>query len=246
MYMRKKIIIVLSCILVVLLLNLIKTDITPVFHQQTEKVNDEMILLASISEKDTFLYASQQENGGYKNMTLKIGKNDKEFDWINDTNPNFAPKLKYIEQYKNGIRTEELIVLLSLPGGVGIDITEIHIINPETMEEVQVDDPIKAIYDNVEMEISQEGLKVVINDVIHLIPDEIIPISKFPYEKPLIGNYVVYELNEEAFSGTTNLTVKVGIELSMNVRMGLIKIYYTFNNNKYEITNMEFQLDYLY
>ncbi|TCT16023.1 hypothetical protein EDC18_10237 [Natranaerovirga pectinivora] len=114
------------------------------------------------------------------------------------------------------------------------------------MKEIEVENPIDAINDNVEMKISQEGLRVVINDVIHFIPDEIIPTSKFPYDKPLIGNYVLYELNNEAFSGTINLTVKVGIELSMNVRMGLIKVYYTFNNNEYKITNFEFQLNYHY
>lgn len=229
----KKIIIVLVLILLVLLFRAFKDDVM-VFNQQTEKQDEELYLIASIPEKDTFLYSSLIEQGSYKNMMLKIGEKEKTYDWKTIKSDTFIPLLKYIDVSREGVLKEDLGIILTITTGTGVYITDVHIINPNTMNEIEVDNPINVINDTITMEITPQGVKIVIAGVIYLIPNEFIASPKHWYSKPGVGGHIVFELENN------QLTARVGIQISPTIYIGTFKIYYTFIDNKYKITNIEY------
>ncbi|MCT4686782.1 hypothetical protein [Vallitalea sp.] len=232
----KRIKIVLILILIVLLFTAFKDDIM-VFNHKTEQ-NTELYLLASIPEKDTFLYAipPTKEGMNYTNMTIKIGENEKTFNWKDIGLPIY---IKYVDSYKEGVLKEDLYIIFTTASGTDIAINEVHIINPETMDEYEVDNPVSVINDTITMEFSSKEAMIIIDDIIYLIPVTSNP--KFRYTKPAVGDTIKFGLeNKPLLSTYDRLTADVGIKISPSVGIGLFKVYYTFKNNRYKITNIEY------
>ncbi len=195
--------------------------------------------IASIPEEKIYLYASNKENTMYKGLVLSINGVNKLFDWETISLTEDLPKLYYIDL--NDDQKKELVIFLSKGGGTGSIRKTIHIINPKDFTEYNIEDPQNIIKNQVEATIlSEKKVEIKINNKKSYINIDNIPpklsgiypdkISEITYE-----DYIDYEIIDNKIRGT------VGVEGDFLKYIGYIVIDYTFKDDQFEASNIQFK-----
>lgn len=238
----KKLIIVLTLILLALLFTVSKKDIVA-FNTEAQ---DDYTLIASIPEKNTYLYALPQKGKWYQGMILSINGEKKFFDWGSTGFLSFLPNLTFLDLNNDG--KEELVVLLIQNHGTGIIVNEVHIINPEDLSEYPVQNALDIIEENVESNIlSEKEVDIKINNTIYnvkigdntegytgAIPSEI---PKVYYE----DHVRYYLIDFKTLIMDNILRAKVGVETQPLRYLGWIIIEYSFKDGEFKANEIIFE-----
>lgn len=188
--------------------------------------------VASNNGEEIVLSAIEKE-GMYEDFTLQARGSKRYFDWKNVSNPTCAPELVLSDIDHDGLK--ELIVVLTTATGTGVHITEAHVIEPDTLAETYIDNPVAIILKNVKTEITEGQIAITIGDRKTVIDTKGINIDAgnlFP--EVAFNNICEYEVvNNE-------LRVNLGAQISPAHFIGEVQISYGFKDNMYQARKIEF------
>ncbi|KUG03757.1 hypothetical protein ASZ90_018850 [hydrocarbon metagenome] len=111
--------------------------------------------VADLPEAKAKLYPFAKQNGMYHGFILEVQGQRQYFEWQNVSNPTFAPRLLFNDINLDG--EKELIVILTTGTGTGVHIEDIHVLNPDTFSEMDVERPGDIIKNNVISKIELMG-----------------------------------------------------------------------------------------
>lgn len=203
---------------------------------QNNVVNiDKPYFVSSNSEAEARLYPFQEINGMYDGFILEVNGNRQYFNWKNVSNPTFAPQIIFNDINQDD--KKELIIILTTGTGTGVHIEDIHVLNPGTFTEIEVEAPAEIVEQNIDTEIAGDGDKV----AIHIkIGDEETTVYKDKeyaatwFDNVSIGNSYHYEvLNND-------LVVKMAAQVSPAGFIGQIEATYVFDNGKYRAKSITY------
>lgn len=133
----------------------------------TRSSEDNKILLADLAEKDISLFAKvdNEVDGVYKGLLLKIKGEEKEYNWENLSNPTYYPEL-YLSDIDND-KKEELIIILTDGTGSGFKSEKIYVLDIQSLEEYDIDNPLDIISQKVDSTITINNEKLLIKILIN-------------------------------------------------------------------------------
>ena len=94
----------------------------------------------------------------FNEITVQTKESSKSFTWENVTNPSYYPIVRMGDVDDDG--KEEIIIILTLGYGTELNIQEIHILKMDDLSEKEIENPLKAIKENVKSVISKNDGKV--------------------------------------------------------------------------------------
>lgn len=191
--------------------------------------------VAGVPEAEAKLYPFQEINGMYDGFILEVKGKRQYFDWKNVSNPTFAPQLLPNDINQDG--EKELIIILTTGTGTGVHEEAIHVINPGTFAESNVEDPADIVEQNVNTKMEVDGDNV---DIQIIIGDEKTMIRKEKGDAGLwldnvyFGSVLRYEvINNE-------LLLSIGAQVSPAMFVGEIQAAYVFVDGKYKAKKINF------
>jgi Copper amine oxidase N-terminal domain. len=173
----------------------------------------------------------------YQNFYLQVNKSKRYFDWKNVENPSYAPKLSMMDINNDG--QKELIVILITGYGTGVCISEAHVIDPITLNEVYVDNPNIVVLKNVKTNITENEIEISTGDNKTVISRDKLNIES-GYNVSAVGFGAI--CNFEVIDG--KLIVTMHGQISPTCFIGELKITYEFKDNMYQAANIEFSENY--
>ncbi len=194
--------------------------------------------LSSLSEADAKLYPFQQKDGVYYGFILEFKGNRKYFDWINVINPTYRPQLLYNDVNNDG--KKELIIILTTGYGTGVHIEKIHIINPNTLTEFDIETPDDIIKNNVKTKITSDENNVNIQITIGSKETTIIKKKSdaiYWFDNVAFRNSYHYEVI------SNKLMIRILAQVSPGGSIGEIQATYVFDNGKYIAKTINFIKD---
>jgi len=201
---------------------------------------DKSTIIAFLAQNNTYLTASTLYNDEFSNMTLNINGKSQRFPWKTVANSSFLPELTYADLDKDG-RSELAVILCQMVGSVGSYSLqeEIHVINPEDFSEITVMDPTAAINNHVKSQISDEGVRIVIDDktAYYYTASRIVPHvgDKTTWLNILkLGSMISYYVSNDT------LYAQVSAQISPTGFLGNFILTYDYAGDKLEITNITF------
>ncbi len=190
-------------------------------------------IVATIPEMEIALSAKENE-GMYEDFTLQVKESKRVFDWKNVSNPTYAPELLLNDIDHDG--QKELIVILTTGTGTGVHVTEAHIINPETLLETYIDDPVAILLKNLKIKISDNEVEIAISDQKTVMDKEKINIEPENLFSNIAFNSICsFEVIND------QLSANMGIQISPAGFIGEIQISYTLKDNMYQASKIEFK-----
>lgn len=190
--------------------------------------------VAGVPEAEAKLYPFQEINGEYDGFILEVKGKRQYFDWKNVSN-NFVPQLLFNDINQDG--EKELIIILTTGTGTGFHQEAIHVINPSTFAESDVEDPADIVKQNVNTKIELNGDNVAIQII---TGDEETMIHKekgnagFWFDNVGFRNSYHYEVvNNE-------LLASIRAQVSPGMFVGEIQAAYVFVDDKYKAKTINF------
>jgi len=198
---------------------------------------DKSTIIAFLAQNNTYLTASTLYNDEFSNMRLHINDRSQRFPWKTLANGSFLPQLVYADVDNDGYG--ELAVILCESVGTNLLQEEIHVINPEDFSEITVMDPTAAINNHVKSQISDEGVRIVIDDktAYYYTASRIVPHvgDKTTWLNILkLGSMISYYVSND------NLYAQVSAQISPTGFLGNFILTYDYAGDKLEITNITF------
>lgn len=193
-------------------------------------------IVADIPDEGIILNAIEKD-GMYEDFTLEINGTKRFFGffgWKNISNPTYAPKLLLNDIDHDG--KKELIVILTTGTGNGVKVTEAHIINPETLLEIYIDNPMAIILKNVKTKITKNEVEITIGDQKTVLDIEKINIKPENLFSNIVFNNIQFfeVINDE-------LRVNMGAQISPTVFIGEVQISYILKDNMYQTSKIRFE-----
>lgn len=188
--------------------------------------------VASIPDEGVALTAADID-WTYKDFYLEVNGSKRYFDWKNVVNPSHAPKLLMMDINNDG--QKELIIILTTGYGTGVYISEAHVIDPETLIEVYVDNPNIVVLKNVKTNITENEIEISTGD------------KKTVINKDKLNVEPGYKISAIGFGGICSfdvvenkLIVTMHGQISPACFIGTLTITYEFKDNMYQAANIEF------
>lgn len=190
------------------------------------------------------LYPCTEDDGMYTSYILEIDGKQRHFPWHNITNTMFNPRL-YLNNI-GGDDGEELVVILTLGEGTGVDIEEVHVINPVNFEEINVESPLDAIKDKVKTQIIKRTSGSIVRLYIDGQVEDVQVASELYRGIPAAGqlfNAVSFRDQIQFYITSNKLVAAVGAQVSITQFIGDIVMTYDYdrNINAYKVSSIEFQ-----
>lgn len=206
------------------------------WDEQNNAVNiNKLHFVCSNPEAKARLYPFQEINGMYDGFILEVNGNRQYFNWKNVSNPTFAPRIIFTDINQDD--EEELIIILTTGTGTGVHIEDIHVLNPGTFTEFEVEAPAEIVKQNIVTGIACDGDQV----VIHIkIGDEETTVYKDKdyaaawFDSVSVGDNLHHEVIDN------KLVVKMGVQASPAGFVGEIEATYVFENGKYRVKSITY------
>lgn len=115
-------------------------------------------IVASIPEANATLHAVKEKNGLYDGFILQINDNREYFNRKNVINPTYAPQLLFQDINRDG--QNKLIVILTTGTGTGVHVNEAHVLDPKTLAETEIENPIPIIRKAVKTKVTAAGVEI--------------------------------------------------------------------------------------
>lgn len=87
------------------------------------------------------------EDGVYKGITVRTPSRDQTFAWSTSSNETYAPAVSLTDL--TGDNKNELTIILTKGYGTGVLEQEIHVLNPEDVTEIPLENPLEAVREQV-------------------------------------------------------------------------------------------------
>lgn len=198
-------------------------------------------LLASLPGENIKLYAvdwkEAEQTGVYEKILIQINENQKEFSWIVDMNPSFAPKL--ILSDINNDNKNELIVITTKYTGTEVNIQEVHIFKLNNFEEIQIVNLDDVIKKNVHTKIDQDTDPISIE----------VSIGDYKFLTRAKKNSAIFWFPDVYFGSHINyyvvnkkLVAKARANVSPTLAVGDIIIEYIFKDNMMKQGSIKFDV----
>ncbi|WP_164914419.1 M56 family metallopeptidase [Aminipila luticellarii] len=198
---------------------------------------DKFYQLACLEQGRTWLSAAKLQEGMFSDMSLSANGKIKHFSWETYSNPTFLPELTYADVDGDG--KSELLVILCKGEGTGFLEEEIHVLNPEDLSEIAVENPLTALSNRMVSKIDQNGVKIQVDKGEPLVFSEKDITAKVAerkswFNKLETGNIVDYSVQGNA------VMVSVEAQLSPVGYLGSFNLTYEYKNNKLKVKDIRF------
>lgn len=197
------------------------------------------VLLASLPDDQIYIYGDKNDfntTGGYDGLYLSINGVNRYYEWMNIEKDSFLPEL--ILKDINGDGKKELVVILTIGEGTGVNRKTIHVINPQNFVETNVTDPLDIIEKYTDTSIVHENGSVTVTvqvngkDSVVTLPEDYA--QEWGEEKAWFGSIVTYEVDGSM------LKAIVPAQISITVFSGEIEITYAFDGSQYVMKSIEY------
>lgn len=190
-------------------------------------------LVAELPEKAIKLYCMKEEEGLLKKFILQVKDKTRYFSWENVANPTYSPQLILTDLNKD--QEQELMLILVKGTGTGVHVEEIHIIDPQSMIEIEVENPLHVIFKNVKTQLSSEKVEIIIKGKSTTLGSEYIePESDQLFADVAFGSIIDFEAEDN------KLRAVIPGQIGMSSFVGDINIEYIFNGKMYIGNNIDF------
>lgn len=195
------------------------------------------LVLSYLENQKTYLTSDTLKNGMFSNMTLSIRGKTKQFSWKSCSEPEFLPKLNYADV--NGDGKEELVVILCEEEGTGKLVQEIHVVNPENLSEIPVQDPLASLKKRTNSRIDDSGIKIFIDNqkAITFSTENVTNLiaKKASWFKALkLGSIVEYSMENN------QIIAEVNAQLSSTANLGNYYLIYQYQNGQLKVDGISF------
>lgn len=202
-------------------------------------------LLSSIPNHEIFLYG--EENG----VTLRIGDEAREFDWIYMTPTGVLPRLQ-VEDY-DGDGRQELSVILYIGSGTGISVEELHMINIDPADPEYFQDHVFKNYD-AQLDEAVQFKTIQQNDVLFgqiSIDSTSDSVSLKDYQSPefgKVGDHLVFGNIVRFDHENKQLEAQFGAEIILEKSaipqsIGHVDAHVSYKDGKFALSHFAFQKD---
>lgn len=187
------------------------------------------------SNSEAKLYPFQEINGIYDGFILEVNGNRQYFNWKNVSNPTFAPRIIFNDINQDD--EKELIIILTTGTGTGVHMEDIHVLNPVTFTEIEVEAPAEIVKQNIDTKIAGDGDKM----AIHIkIGDEDTMVYKDKEYAAVWFDNVAAENNYHYEVINNELVVKMAAQVSPAGFIGEIEAIYVFESGKYRAKSITY------
>ncbi|WP_020615129.1 DUF4850 domain-containing protein [Paenibacillus daejeonensis] len=181
------------------------------------------------------LYGLEKQDGMHLGYRLDTGDNLQVYDWRGLIGPSGEPQLM-----KANIDGESRIVVIPMLGrGTGIAIQDVHVVDPQSMDEMEVEDPIAAISRFMHSQITGDGNRTLINWTINGVQESLVLEEEvyLPNEEIGFGSHVYYAVRDG------RLTAELVGTIGMNYFMGSFLLDYSYDGEGYHVERVSYRSD---
>lgn len=190
-----------------------------------------------VQEGKISLYASEEKNGVYHNITIDKGQGEQaqHYDWETVSNPGYEPMIH--EQDLNGDGQAEMIVITTKGYGTGVYISEAHVIEPKDQTEITVEDALAYTKAHVSFSVvHQSGTSSIRATVTDQPAVELSLKATDKNELPQFGNIIDYRLDEDH-----TLTAEVAAQLADGEAVGTAILHYQWDAGAMKVSQITFE-----
>lgn len=170
----------------------------------------------------------------YRNFKLKIGQNQKSFDWRSIGNISFAPSMRPLDLGIN--KNSGIGIFLVASQGTGVFVQNAHVIRINDFKEIPIENPLDIVQRHVKTQGTDAGIIIDIDG------------SKTVLDKNYLRSVGIINPNQKLYYeyrivyGTRNdtLSVDVGVSTGSLTYIGDIHINYTYRNDTLTMARMSF------
>lgn len=188
--------------------------------------------LAQVEGREIFLYPVKIDaNGQSKGYTVNIEGKSHKFPWTGGSD-DFS-KMYFLDL--NGDKKEELVVSLNLAHGTGLYANELHVIDPETWNEISVESPQKIIDTNVRLSHTKATMSLE-------VPGQTFFIKRAELKKyaPLTDDFGLVPMDCGVEDGKLVATYALNVN-GVAALIGDLKIEYSFHGDGYKMSSIRAQ-----
>lgn len=180
--------------------------------------------IASNPQKKVYLYPFECSKALIKGFILESNGQRKFFDWINTDNPSFVPQLECLDI--NNDQKDEIVAILTEGEGTGYVQTKIHVLNMDTLQEMEVENPLnyinKQVHTSITKILNELEISVKIGEKESYLCKRELPGSA--NENIYFGSIIKFELEDQ------NLCCSVPGAYSPAGFVGDFRIYYVYDS----------------
>lgn len=193
-------------------------------------------LVSSLLDKNIKLFAlSSLNNDIYDEFLLDVNGKTRGFHWKSVTAIPFAPQLNLNDL--NNDNGDELSIILTTGTGSDLHMEDIHILNPITLNEYPITDPLALINEQVNSQITKNDKNVLIG--IKLKGNEYL-ITKNISDAGYWFDNVGFGSNIHWRIINNKLYADVDAQVSPSGFVGTVTIEYKYENSKFILSNIYF------
>lgn len=137
--------------------NVIKDSITDNNYERFDLLMERYI-------NETKIYGTSVSNGIYDKVQLQIAGQTKDFEWSSLADDNYLPQIFYVDVNKDEVN--ECVVILTDDLGNNYISEKCHIINKDTLDEINIYDVKKYLDENIRYEKKDDAYDICLNDEI--------------------------------------------------------------------------------
>jgi hypothetical protein len=171
----------------------------------------------------------------FRNFRLKIGQNERNFNWRSIGNISFAPSMRPLDLGTN--KNSGVGVFLVASQGTGVFIQNAHVIRINDFKEIPIESPLDIIQKHVKTRSTDEGITIDIDGRRTVLDKNYL--SRLGIINPNQKLYYEYRI----VYGTRNntLSVDVGVSNGNLTYVGNIHIDYAYTDDRLTMARMSFQ-----
>lgn len=178
-------------------------------------------LIAEIADEAYLYYDKKTLSGMFDGFYLKTNDKEKLFDWESIDKPAFYPTISLTQN-------DYIAIILTIGEGSGVNIQQLHLINKNTLEEINYINPIDVVEANITSVIEAPDVTISIkNNKWHSTFPTVKNISNF-FENIYYENVIRYAIQDNSFS------VTLSAQITPALFIGDFKITYLWNEKKSE------------
>lgn len=182
--------------------------------------------------------AKVDEYGAWNGMVLEINGEKKQFENWKGGDSTHKPVVRYIDLTNDG--TQEVIVSYTKGTGTGVHLGQVHVINPNNLEEFKVESLDETVEKHVQSTVEKYGdrveAKVAIDNEpvsVKVIPDNA-ENKDFYNDEVTFGSSIYYSIEKG------KLTAKITGNISPAAVVGELKITYGFRGGQLKAEKVEY------
>lgn len=137
--------------------NVIKDSITDNNYERFDLLMERYI-------NETKIYGTSVSNGIYDKVQLQIAGQTKDFEWSSLADDNYLPQIFYVDVNKDEVN--ECVVILTDDLGNNYISEKCHIIDKDTLDEINIYDVKKYLDENIRYEKKDDAYDICLNDEI--------------------------------------------------------------------------------